>query len=183
MHAKSLRSCLTLCDPMDSSLPGSSNHGILQARILGWVAMPSSRGSSWPRDQICISYVLLHWQVGSLPLAPSGKPICELVQAIEIQSAGCQTGGDSSRIWCCSFEAEFLLWKPILLLKLSTDWMRSTHIIEGNLYLESTNCRSWCWPHLQHTFTAIPRLEFGYITQSYSLANLTHKIDHHIPNS
>ena len=40
--AKSRQSCLTLCDPMDCSLPGSSVHGILQARILEWVAMPSS---------------------------------------------------------------------------------------------------------------------------------------------
>ena len=44
------QSCLTLCDPMDCSPPGSSAHGILQARILEWVAMPSSRGSSRPRD-------------------------------------------------------------------------------------------------------------------------------------
>ena len=42
-------------DPMDCSPPGSSVHGILQARILEWVAMPSSRGSSPPRDQTCIS--------------------------------------------------------------------------------------------------------------------------------
>ena len=41
--AKLLQSCLTLCDPMDCSLPGSSVHWILQARILQWVAMPSSR--------------------------------------------------------------------------------------------------------------------------------------------
>ena len=41
---------LTLCDPMDCSLPGSSAMGILQARILDWVAMPSSSGSSQPRD-------------------------------------------------------------------------------------------------------------------------------------
>ena len=40
-----LLSCLTLCDPMDCSLPGSSVRGISQARVLGWVAMPSSRGS------------------------------------------------------------------------------------------------------------------------------------------
>ena len=40
------QSCLTLCDPMDCSLPGSSVHGILQARILEWVAIPFSRGSS-----------------------------------------------------------------------------------------------------------------------------------------
>ena len=42
---------------MDSSPPGSSVHGILQARILEWVPMPSSRGSSWPRDRTCFSYV------------------------------------------------------------------------------------------------------------------------------
>ena len=44
--AKSLQSYLTLCDPMDCSLPGSSAHGILQARILEWVATSPSRGSS-----------------------------------------------------------------------------------------------------------------------------------------
>ena len=55
VHAKSLQSCPALCDPMDNSLPGSSVHGILQARILEWVAVPSSRGSSWPRDQTHIS--------------------------------------------------------------------------------------------------------------------------------
>ena len=43
MPAKSLQSCLTLCNPMDSSLPGSSIHGLLQARILEGVAVPSSR--------------------------------------------------------------------------------------------------------------------------------------------
>ena len=42
--AKSLQSCLTLCDPMVCSPPGSSVHGILQARTLGWAAMPSPRG-------------------------------------------------------------------------------------------------------------------------------------------
>ena len=41
--------CLTLCNPMDCSSPGSSVHGILQARILEWVAISFSRGSSWPR--------------------------------------------------------------------------------------------------------------------------------------
>ena len=56
MCAKSLQLCLTLCDPMDCSLPGSSVHGILQARVLGWVSKPSSRGSSPPMDQTCVSY-------------------------------------------------------------------------------------------------------------------------------
>ena len=51
VHAKSLQSCPELCNPMNYSPPGSSVYGILQARILEWVAMPSSRGSSPPRDQ------------------------------------------------------------------------------------------------------------------------------------
>ena len=57
MRANSLQSCLTLCDPMDCSPPGSSVHGVFQARILQWFAIPSSRGSAQPRDQTCISYV------------------------------------------------------------------------------------------------------------------------------
>ena len=52
--AQSLQSCLILCDPMDCSPPGSSVHGILLARILEWVAIPSSRASSRPRDRTSI---------------------------------------------------------------------------------------------------------------------------------
>ena len=52
---KSLRSYLTLRDPMDYSLPYSSVRRISQARILEWMAMPSSRGSSWPHDQTSVS--------------------------------------------------------------------------------------------------------------------------------
>ena len=64
-----LQSCLTLCDPMDFSWSGSSVCGILQARILEWVAIPSSRRSSLPRDWTCLFYVscigrhvLYQWQ-------------------------------------------------------------------------------------------------------------------------
>ena len=53
---QSLKSCLTLCDPMDCSLPGFSVHGIFQARVLEWVATSFSRGSSWPRDRTSVSY-------------------------------------------------------------------------------------------------------------------------------
>ena len=49
------QSCLTLCDPVDCSLPGSSLHGILQARILEWVAISFSRGFSQPRDRTWVS--------------------------------------------------------------------------------------------------------------------------------
>ena len=51
------QSCLPLCDPMDCSPPGSSVHGIFQARILEWVAISYSRGSSQPRYWTCISWV------------------------------------------------------------------------------------------------------------------------------
>ena len=54
---KSFQSCLTLCDPMDYNPPASSVHGILLARILEWVAMPSPRGSFGPRDLTYVSYI------------------------------------------------------------------------------------------------------------------------------
>ena len=57
VHAKWLQSCPILWDPMDCSPPGSSVHGILQVWILKWVAMPFSRGSSWPRFWTQVSYV------------------------------------------------------------------------------------------------------------------------------
>ena len=57
VHAKSFQLYLTLCNPMECRLPGSSVHGILQTRTLKWLAMLSSRGSSQPRDWTCISYV------------------------------------------------------------------------------------------------------------------------------
>ena len=57
MCAESLESCLTLCNSMDCSLPGSSTHRILQARIWECIVKLSSRGSSPPRDRTCISYI------------------------------------------------------------------------------------------------------------------------------
>ena len=53
----SLQLCLTICNPLDCSLPGASVHEVLQARILEWLAMPSSRGSSWPRDWTHVSCI------------------------------------------------------------------------------------------------------------------------------
>ena len=52
------QSCPTLCDSMDCSPPGSSIHGIYQARILEWVDISFSRGSSWPRDRTWVSCVV-----------------------------------------------------------------------------------------------------------------------------
>ena len=74
VHAKLLQSCLPVQPYTDCSPPGSSVHGILQAGILEWVAMLSSRAPSRPRDRTLVSYVCLHWQEAFLLLAPPGKP-------------------------------------------------------------------------------------------------------------
>ena len=74
IHPSCAHLCPTLCDSMDYSPPGFSIHGISQARILEWVAISSSRGSSWPRDQThvsCVSYIAGN----SLLLEPSGRPL------------------------------------------------------------------------------------------------------------
>ena len=57
VKVKVTQSCPTLCDPMDCSSPGSSVHAVLQARILEWVAVPFSRGSSQPRDENQVSHI------------------------------------------------------------------------------------------------------------------------------
>ena len=65
VKVKVAQSCPTLCDPMDYMV-----HGILQVRILEWVAFPFIRGSSQPRDQTQVSCIL----ADSLPAEPQGKP-------------------------------------------------------------------------------------------------------------
>ena len=68
-----LQSCSTLCDPMDHSPLGSSVHGVLQARLLKWIALPSSRGSSWRRDRTGISCISCIADRFFTP-EPAGKP-------------------------------------------------------------------------------------------------------------
>ena len=80
--AQSLQSCPTQCVPMDCSPPGFSVHGILQVRILEWVVLPSSRWSSWPRDQTFIPSLscVLNWQMGSiLPESPGKHPATNIL--------------------------------------------------------------------------------------------------------
>ena len=69
------QSCPSLCDPVYHSPPGSSVHGILQARMLELVPAPFSRGSSCLRELNLRLLYLQHWQAGSLPLPPPGKSI------------------------------------------------------------------------------------------------------------
>ena len=78
MHAKSLPSCLTLCDPMNCSRPRFLVHGILQARILEWVAMPSSRESFRRRNRThisCDSCTAGRFFTAELPGKPLNKDV------------------------------------------------------------------------------------------------------------
>ena len=102
VHAKLLQLCLTRCNPMDCSLPGSSVHGIFQTRILEWVVMPSSRVSSLPRDRACVSEVYLHWQVDSLPLVPPGKSLDILVLRCEYVLLQSFCGSSDSKESACN---------------------------------------------------------------------------------
>ena len=74
-----VQSCLTLCDPMDCSPPGSSVRGILQARTLEWVVISSSRGSFRPRDQTWVSCMAGRFLLSESPnqrlKTPAGLPL------------------------------------------------------------------------------------------------------------
>ena len=94
----SLQLCLTLCDSMDHILPGSSIHGMLQARILEWVAMAPSRGSSWPRGQTHISLLQFSCSAMSDTLWPHGLQHTRLPCPSSTPRA-CSNSSPSS-CWC-----------------------------------------------------------------------------------
>ena len=86
-------SCLSLCDPMDWSPPGSSVLGVSQARILEWIAMPSSRGSFRPKDWTLVSWVSC---IGMRVL----YHYCHIIFHYQITTEG----GKELRIWKCTGE-------------------------------------------------------------------------------
>ena len=106
---------------LDYSLSNSSVHGILQAGILKWVAMPSSRVCSLPRDLLC----LLHWQGGLLSLAPSGKP--------------------KSTFFISSFQNYSSIFCPLKFLKIQFSVQFSRSVVSDSLQLhEPQHARPPC---------------------------------------
>ena len=89
------QSCLTLCDPMDCSLPGSSVHGIFQARILEWVTISFSRGTSWPRDRTRVSGIV-------------GRRLAHVIFCVRKR---CQHQGHEGGLWCFLVK---VLWSCLL---------------------------------------------------------------------
>ena len=103
------QSCLTLCDPMDCSPPGSSVHEISQTRILEWVPISFSRGSSWPRDQTRISgmdrRILDHWTTREALMCETSKVKGVLVPwscdtMIKVASSTFELRSDSGSYMC-----------------------------------------------------------------------------------
>ena len=93
--------CSTPCYPMECSLPGFSVHGILQARILEWVAISSSRGIFPTQGSNLYRLCFLHWQVDSLPLHHLGNPARALkfpfLQTGKWRLRALSNGNDGSR--------------------------------------------------------------------------------------
>ena len=95
--------CPTFCDSVVHSLPGSSVHGISQARILLWVAIPFSRGSSWPTDWIqvsCVSCIsgglFTHWAIGKTLSSKYGHP--KRSSRPSLAASVCQAGSVSAKL-------------------------------------------------------------------------------------
>ena len=111
VRAELLQSCPTLCDPTDCSLPGSSVHGILQAKILEWVAIPSSRGSSQSRDRSCVSYVSFigRWVLCSPGRCPPASLTCFQVSECMMFCISC---GPQHRYALTENPVLFFSWPP-----------------------------------------------------------------------
>ena len=93
--------CLTLCNPMDCSLPGSSGHGIFQARTLEWIAISFSTGSSWPKDQTCSLPQSL--QADSLPSEPLENPKSFIPASLKLHLLGNAVFSREAKLRsCCS---------------------------------------------------------------------------------
>ena len=125
-HLAHAKSCPTLCNVMGCSLPGSSVHGVFQARILEWVAISLSRGSSWTRDWTCISSIsrlILFFS----PLSHLGTTLTSIVMG-----SLCSTSSWHSlrKMPQC-----FLLTSPHIL---NFDHIWTTAISD-------TNLRNWLW--------------------------------------
>ena len=128
MHAKSLQSCLTLCNPMHCSPPGSSVHGILQAIVLKWVVVYSSRGSSWPRDQTHICCLFLYWQEDALPLVPPGKPVRYFVVVV-VQLLSHVSFFQTPWTAACQASLSFTMSQSLLKLMFFESVIPSNHLV------------------------------------------------------
>ena len=137
--------CPTLWDPMDCSPQGSSVHGISHARILQWVVISFTRGSSWPRDQTCIS----SWQADSLPLSHLGSPIKKFAN-----NKCCNVCGGKGTLLHCYWECKFVpsLWRTVWRFPWKTKVViQSSNPIPGQIFGKDKNSNLKRYMHLQYS--------------------------------
>ena len=122
------QSCPTLCDPMDSSMAGASVHEILQVRILKWVVIPFSRGSSYPE----IEPRFPELQTGSFPSKPEEKPTHCKGGCIMLPSCGLKEGWTIFSRYLAvlpfSFTLKFLVNIRLIKLQRKVHWKKKKQI-------------------------------------------------------
>ena len=129
MKVKVAQLCLTLCNPMDCSPPGSSIHGTLQARTLEWVAIPSSKGSSQPSDRTQVSCLASD----SLLFEPPEKVNISLLHNSTISFLGIY----SREIKCMFTETYTRLWEIYYGQNLKTNKISFNHWMDRKKLIHS----------------------------------------------
>ena len=154
--------------PMDCSLPGSSVHGVLQVRILEWVAMPSSRRSSWPRNWIHVSCGSCITR-GFFTAEPLGKPIYRSLIYSKLFKLS---------IWCCwclggglgGWQRMCAKWQgPYVFKSWTPSWVIGNH----RKTFHTGTMRSRFWVLLIFCFN-FRKFWFSFISFSLSLFVLLH---------
>ena len=123
------QTCLTLCNPINCSMPHSSVHEIFQVRILDWVAISSSRGSSPPRIKPA-SHVLPALQVDSLPLILLGSPLLLLLLLSMCHNT--------------SSTCIYLLAIFMCLLPFSVSFLHHNKLHRSTFWLRFVHCSKFC---------------------------------------
>ena len=155
-------SCVGLCEPMDCSPPGSSVHGILQARILAWVAMPSSREIFPTRDLTHILCVSPAFQADSLPTGQPGKYCLYIMLLNAVYSIWTENWGDCTPYYEKQSSSD--LWSryyPILVNKLIVFEAWTTVSIPSSCL---------CWT--AGAKLDIPQLKSYFLKEQYSSCRL-----------
>ena len=148
VHTILLHSCLTLCDPMDLALQAPLSIGILQASMLAWIVMPSSRGSSRPKDQTyvsCGSCIAGRFFATELPGKPPQAHLHERKKLDGTQRDWSKSGEVKTEGWRAEVGRDPRVWIPDVTLKaVRSRWkvlrkMRQTTLIcvsERSLWIQ-----------------------------------------------
>ena len=150
-------SCVWLCDPVDCSPPGFSIHGILQARILEWVAISFSRGSSQPRDRTQVSRIASRrFNLWATRVQPGKKKVAQIYYSLHLPTAPrwdiLAIGADS--LWMAMITSDtaralnsLLLGYHLQRLKRGKSWLCLNSVCSQRLIFLFYGKRIFSWTH------------------------------------